>query len=407
MPASYSLFELNEYIRRVIALNFAEPIWVNCEISQVKEVRGNVYLDLIYQDETTGDITAQIGANIWYKSHLFIKNKLGDLLPAILKEGSHVLLKVNVEFNERYGMKLVIEDIDPSYTIGQMEMQRQKIIQKLTDDGLLDRNKETRLPSVIKRIAIISSETAAGFIDFRQHIIQNNYGYTFDMDLYQIALQGANTERDFTKAILAIEERSKDYDCILVIRGGGSKLDLAAFDHYNIGAKIGKSKIPVITGIGHDIDSTIADVCAYESCKTPTAVADFIIEHNYTFEAKVLESMYWIAQTAKQHIRHAELSLNQSIQLLHILPNDIIRTQYDLIDQGIDTALLHIRHRLSKASDSLTFADKQMKMLDPRFVLKRGYAIIRQEEKIITRAKHFNKNQPSTIEFFDKIIPTT
>ncbi len=406
MPASYSLFELNEYIRRVIALNFNEPIWVNCEISQVKEVRGNVYLDLIYQDEKTGEITAQVSASVWYKSYLFLKNKLGDLLPSILKEGSHVLLKVTVEFNERYGLKLVVEDLDPSFTIGQMEMKRQKIIQKLTDDGLIDRNKETRLPSVVKHIAIISSETAAGFIDFRNHILENSYGYTFDMDLYQIALQGANTERDFIKAFMQIEDRSKDYDCILVIRGGGSKLDLGAFDHYNIGAKIGKSKIPVITGIGHDIDSTIADICAFESCKTPTAVADYIIEHNYAFEAKVLDAVYWIGQTAKQIVRHAELTLNQSIQLLQILPADIIREQYSMIDQGIETTMIHTRNRISKAKDALDFASKHIALLDPKLVLKRGYAIIRQEDIIITRGKKYNKKKTTTIEFFDQTITT-
>lgn len=128
MPASYSLYELTEYIRRVIALNFTEPIWVNCEISQIKEVRGNVYLDLVYHDETTNEVTAQMSANIWYKSYLFLKNKLGALLPSLLVQGTHVQLKVIVEYSEKYGMKLVVEDIEPSYTIGQMEMKRQKIL---------------------------------------------------------------------------------------------------------------------------------------------------------------------------------------------------------------------------------------------------------------------------------------
>jgi exodeoxyribonuclease VII large subunit len=402
MPASFTLFELNEYIRRVIALNFQEPIWVNCEISQIKEVRGNVYLDLVYHDEASGDITAQISASIWYKSYLFIKNKMGELLPTILKEGSHVLLKVNVDFNERYGIKLIIEDIDASFTIGHMEMNRQKIIQKLSDEGLLDSNKAHNLPSVIKRIAIISSETAAGYIDFVKHITQNSYGYTFDMDLYQIALQGVNTEREFVKAFANIEDRSFAYDCILVIRGGGSKLDLAAFDHYNIGAKIGKSKVPVITGIGHDIDSTIADICAYESCKTPTAVADYIVKHNVEFETKVLETMYWIGQTAKQHIRHAELELNQSIQLLHILPFDIIKSNESRIDNAMTTIQSTVEFRMARAKDNLNFATKQLGLLDPAKILQRGYAIIRQENSIVTRAKNFNKKKKTSIQFFDK-----
>ena len=127
MPASYSLFELNEYIRRVVALNFPEPIWVHCEIAQIKEVRGNVYLDLVHHDESTDEVTAQISANIWYKSYLFLKNKLGALLPSLLAQGTNISIKVQVEFSEKYGMKLIIEDLDPAYTIGQMEMKRQKI----------------------------------------------------------------------------------------------------------------------------------------------------------------------------------------------------------------------------------------------------------------------------------------
>ncbi|MBP9055102.1 MAG: exodeoxyribonuclease VII large subunit, partial [Saprospiraceae bacterium] len=162
MPSSYSLYELNEYIRRVIALNFAEPIWVNAEISQIKEVRGNVYMDLVYHDDQTNEIKAQISAGIWFKSYLFLKNKLGALLPSLLSEGTHVLLKVQVEFTERYGMKLIVEDIDPSFTIGQMEMNRQKILQKLFDEGLTHQNKLTKLPPVIQRIAVISSDNAAG-----------------------------------------------------------------------------------------------------------------------------------------------------------------------------------------------------------------------------------------------------
>ena len=195
MPASYSLYELNEYIRRVVALNFPEPIWVHCEIAQIKEVRGNVYLDLIQHDEGSDEIKAQISANIWYKSYLFLKNKLGALLPSLLSQGTNVSLKVQVEFSEKYGMKLIIEDIDPAYTIGQMEMKRQKILQQLTDEGLLHLNKLTDLPRVIQKIAVISSPNAAGYIDFINHLQGNSYGYKYAVQLFETALQGLNTER--------------------------------------------------------------------------------------------------------------------------------------------------------------------------------------------------------------------
>ena len=284
MPSSYSLYELNEYIRRVIALNFAEPIWVNAEISQIKEVRGNVYMDLVYHDDQTNEIKAQISAGIWFKSYLFLKNKLGALLPSLLSEGTHVLLKVQVEFTERYGMKLIVEDIDPSFTIGQMEMNRQKILQKLFDEGLTHQNKLTKLPVVIQRIAVISSDNAAGYIDFINHLSQNPYGYQFKTTLFRASLQGQNTEREVCQALNDISEDASKYDCTVIIRGGGSKLDLAWFDNFNIGARIAKSPIPVMTGIGHDINATVADTVAHTTLKTPTAAADFIISHNICFE---------------------------------------------------------------------------------------------------------------------------
>lgn len=404
MPASYTLFELNEYIRRVVALNFAEPIWISCEISQVKEVRGNVYLDLVYHDEETEEITAQIQASIWYKSYLFIKNKLGDLLPAILKPGSDVLIKATVEFNERYGLKLVIEDIDPSFTIGQMEMNRQKVIQRLTDDGLIELNKERELPTVIKRLAVISSENAAGYVDFYKHISDNNYGYTFEIDLYTIALQGQNTARDTVAAFDKIENAKHLYDTVLIIRGGGSKLDLGAFDHYNIGASIAKCKYAVITGIGHDVDSTIADICAYESCKTPTAVADYLLEHNFAFETEVMEVVYWIGQTAKQRHRRAELQVQQITQLVKMIPIEILKSKTAAVDRTHEMIDQAIKSKIRTAREVMAFAERQIKVLDPSNILKRGYTIFRQDDKIIHRAQNVKLNKKANIQFFDKTI---
>jgi exodeoxyribonuclease VII large subunit len=401
MPNSYTLFELNEYIRRVIALNFAEPIWVNCEISQVKEVRGNVYLDLVYHDEKTDEVTAQISASIWFKSYLFLKNKLGALLPSLLKEGTHVLMKVQVEFNERYGMKLIIEDIDPSFTIGQMEMNRQKILQKLQDESLLHINKMTQLTSVIQNVAVISSHNAAGYIDFINHLTKNPYGYQYNTELFQVALQGQNTEREVCQALIEIAERKHDFDAILIMRGGGSKLDLAWFDSFNIGARIAKSPLPVITGIGHDIDSTVADLVAYNSLKTPTAVADFLINHNSSFESKIQETVQWIVQMAHRYIKNHELSLQNTTQMLQIIPAEIIKKHLFNIQFTQDQILMNAKNILRNHKEKLSFADQQMTLLHPKNILQKGYAIVRQDQKNISRNKMIKKNVPLTIEFFD------
>lgn len=401
MRQSYSLYELNEYIRRVISLNFTEPIWVNCEISQVKEVRGNVYLDLVYHDESSGEITAQIPATIWYKSYLFLKNKLGELLPSILKEGIHVLLKVQVEFSERYGLKLNIEDIDPAFTIGQMELNRQKILQKLNNEGWIDKNKQLPLPTVIQKIAVISSENAAGFIDFTKHLFNNTYAYQFHVELFSAAMQGMNTEREVVNALKNIEESKTQFDVIIIIRGGGSKLDLSWFDNFNIGVAIAKSTYPVITGIGHEIDQTVADTVAQISLKTPTAVADYIIRHNENFEEQILWLTQTIQQISQRIVKQEEILLNKTIQVLALLPREIVNKHLLHLEQTLQQCFSSSAIYIKRQKDRLAFHDQQINLMNPTNVLKKGYAIVRQNDQVISSKNVYSQKVDTTIEFYD------
>ncbi|MCZ2336866.1 MAG: exodeoxyribonuclease VII large subunit [Chitinophagales bacterium] len=359
MTESYTLYELNEYIKRVIALNFPELIWVNCEIASVKEVKGNVYLDLVYHDDKSDEVTAQMQASIWYKTHLFLKNKLGALLPSLLSGGTHVLIKVFVAFNERYGMKLVIEDIDPSFTIGQMEMNRQKILHQLQNEGLIFVNRQRPIPSVIQRIAVISAHNAAGYIDFVQQLTNNIYGYRYDITLFSASMQGQYTERDVCKALDTIAEQAEKFDVAVIIRGGGSKLDLAWFDNFNIGAKIAKSPLPVITGIGHEIDNTVADVVAGISLKTPTAVADHLINHNAEFESGVINVEQWIVQLAQRILKSHEISLVHITQLLSLIPKDKLNTHRTQLQLVVHQILSTAEARIQNHKDKLDFADRK------------------------------------------------
>ena len=401
MRQSYSLYELNEYVRRVISLNFPEPIWVNCEISQVKEVKGNVYLDLIYHDEKSGDITAQISANIWYKSNLFLKNKLGELLPSILKEGIHVLLKVQVEFNERYGMKLIIEDIDPAFTIGQMELNRQKLIQKLTSEGWIAKNKQLQLPKVIQRVAVISAVNAAGYIDFIKHLNNNGQGYKFHVELYNAAMQGQNTEREVCNALREINTSEKSFDVIVIIRGGGSKLDLSWFDNYNIGVEIAKSSIPVIAGIGHEIDNTVTDIVASISLKTPTAVADYIIQYNTEFEGNILWALQSIQQIGRRIVRQEEILVNKNIQFLALLPREIVRKHDINITQMLNQCFSLASFSLQRHRAKLESSEKQIQLMNPSNILRKGYAIVRQNNQVVSLSESFNQDVDTQIEFYD------
>jgi exodeoxyribonuclease VII large subunit len=402
---SYSLFELNEYIRRVIALNFNEPVWINCEIAQIKESRGNVYLELVEQDEQNNEIRARIDANIWYKSFLFIKNKLGALTPSVLSVGVKVLLKVNVEFHERYGLKLNIEDIDPSYTIGQLEMARQKIMQRLTDEGVVSLNKSKALPLVFKNIAVISAANAAGYIDFADQLTNNPYGYHIRHVLFPAALQGQNTEREVCTALDSILTGEIQFDCIVIIRGGGSKLDLGGFDNFNIGYKIATSALPVITGIGHEIDSTVADNVSRLSLKTPTAVANFLIDHNLAFESSISELSQWIANLTVQHLKRHELQLSQTTQIIRMIPLEKIRQhEHNLrsISNQIKQTVIHI---LKWQTDKLLFSENRISMLRPENVLRRGYAIVRSTENVfITNSRTAAQHASLNLTFYDDTI---
>ncbi len=396
---SYSLFELNEYIKQVMALNFTEPIWVNCEISQVREVRGQVYMEVVQHSEDDNQIKAQSAAVIWYKQFLFIKKKLGELLPAILTEGTKVMIKVSVDFHERYGLKLNIEDIDASYTIGQMEMARQKIIEKLKLAGVIEKNSYTTLPQVIQRVAVVSSATAAGFADFKAQIANNEYGYDIKIDLFQASMQGHNTEREVCAALETIELKQTEYDCVAIIRGGGSKLDLASFDNYNIGYKIAIFPIPVITGIGHEIDSTVADIVSYSPLKTPTAVAAYIIDRNMQFESEMIEAMQWINQLAKQKIEYNKLELEQITQLIKLKPKETIRNHQLQIAQMKELLKQAAKYSLKELAEHISYNEKIIKIADPQNVLKRGFVLIKKGKNTITNINDVEIDDKVTIEY--------
>ena len=398
---AYTLNEVNEYIRQVIALNFQESIWIECEISQLKEVRGQVYLDLIEKAEDSKEIIAQSQAVIWYKEYLFIKKKLGDLLPSILSPGVRVKIKALIEFHEKYGLKLVIQDVDPSYTMGLFELAKQKILERLRSEDLIDLNSSKSLPTVIQKIAIISSEKAAGYQDFVSQISSNAYGYDFELKLYSAAMQGQNTEREVVSQLREISKEAEYYDLILIIRGGGSKADLSSFDNYNIAATIASLEIPVLTGIGHDIDETVADIVAHTSLKTPTAAADFIIDHNSNFESELQYYELAILNSSQQKISNIKEELNYLQNQIFQYPSEILANTRELVVQVdsefkklVEILIGNIKIELKSYSDLVS-------ALTPENILQRGFTIIKQDNKVIVSEKKLREENEFEIIFKD------
>jgi len=339
MATNYSLFELNEYIKRVMALNFDEGIWVRCEVSHM------------------------------------------------LEAGSEVLIKVKVDFHERYGLKLVIEDIDPSYTLGQAEMARQKIIERLKKERLLELNDYRNLSPVLQSIAVISSETAAGYADFVAQVENNEYGYDIHIELFHSAMQGRNVENDVVGAFRQIQTNSKHYDAVIIIRGGGSKLDLAGFDNYNIGHAIAMCRLPVIIGIGHEIDTTVTDLVAKISLKTPTAVAAYIIDRNMRYEAQLLDIVATIQQQTMSNVKERTADLDHLDYMMKQSAAEKVYTEHYNLDEAHASLQSAYQGIIDRNLQFLNSTESIIGIVDPLKTLKRGFSIIKQDGKSIRSVK--------------------
>lgn len=378
----YSLLELNQYIKQVIALNFVDTLWISCEISSFNESRGHAYLDLVEKDETTDQVKAMISAVIWFRDFSFLRKKLGPIADKVLKEGMQVKLKVEVDFHERFGMKLVIKDIDPSYTYGQLAIQREKVIEQLRQEGRMNLNNGIIFPTLTQRIAVISSDTAAGYQDFIQQLQQNQYGYAFKSQLFPAAMQGQRTEMEVVSQLKDIASLGT-YDVVVITRGGGSKLDLSSFDSYGIAKQISEMPIPVITGIGHDIDLSIADMVSSIALKTPTAVANFLIDHHASFENLLYDQAIKLKLAVQQRFKNLDEYLNQFRKQLKVSLDHRLSAKLDQI-QNIDKEILTLlKSRLKRERDQLANWEQQNRLIAPDRLLKKGYSIVRFKGKLI------------------------
>jgi exodeoxyribonuclease VII large subunit len=401
-PSSYSLLELNQYIRRVISLNFDEPLWIECEIGQASFSRGHWYLDLIQKEEN--NIVAQCQAALWANVYFFLKRKSPIPPDDILKQGMSVKLKVNVDYHERYGLKLIIEDIDSSFTIGQLELQRQAILQEIKRRGLVRKNAETHLPLVVQRLAVISSERAAGYKDFIKHLEENFYGYDIRVDLFEAAMQGQQVEAEIMGSLENVEKAKDTYDAVAIIRGGGGRTDLAAFDNLSLAIRVAEFPIPVLIGIGHEIDQSVLDMVAYASLKTPTAVADYIIERNATFETQLDEMGVLIRDEARERLAEEERRLTDMAHSVHHAVRSRILLEGNKLDHAVNMLRHSGRHQIQRHQQRIDFMHTLLTAIDPDKVLARGYTITSHEGKTITHANVLSTGMTIQTTFMDGTI---
>ncbi len=388
--AYFTLLELNTVIKSAIGDIFPKPCWVAAEIAELKcNQKGHCYLELIEkEDEKT---TAQIKATIWAYEYRKLGHKFEKAAGLALKSGMRVLLLVDVTFHEVYGLSLNIKDIDPAYTMGEMARRKKEVIDRLRKEGIMDMNKSLPLPLVPQRAAVISSKTAAGYGDFFQQLDNNPYGYKFTHLLFPAIMQGQEAERSLICALDEIRKKKGLFDVVVIIRGGGSVIDLSCFDGYDIASHTARFPLPVITGIGHEKDDTVVDMVAHTKLKTPTAVAEFLISGLRSYEECVMDVFDRVRRQTERMLkdeRHKFDSLTRSASYIPLRISAVHMNRLSVIRSDLES---RSSRRLVREEHRAAAIEQAIKHLDPANVLKRGYSITRHKGKILRSAASLKK----------------
>ena len=368
-----TLFELNRLVREAIEDALPMEYWVEAELSECRESRGHCYMELIQKDEQTATPIAKASAKCWANKWLTIRPYFERTTGQQLHAGMKVLLQVYPQFHEAYGFSWIVTDIDPTYTLGDMARKRQEIIQKLKAEGVFDLQKELQLPVFCQRIAVISSQTAAGYGDFCNQLADNPYGFKFETQLFPAIMQGEGVEQSIISALEQIYDMP--FDCVVIIRGGGATSDMSGFDTLALAENVANFPIPIITGIGHERDESILDMISHTRVKTPTAAAALLIDH-----LKGLLETIEGAQSMITHYVQQKLSIaNSQLSIIsEAIPRlfSIVKTRQEAKIDALYTRLpMLIERLLTSERHRLQLMDEKLKALDPTLLLARGYSI--------------------------------
>jgi len=403
---SLSLKELNATIKSVLSKGLAPSYWVVAEISELRlNPTGHCYLELV--EKQGQQVLAKTKATIWANTYSNLSLWFEKMTGSQLKPGMKILCNAAVQYHEVFGMSLNIRDIDASFTIGEKAANRQKTINQLTEDGVLTMNKELAVNVVLQNIAIISSTTAAGYEDFMQQLNNNAYGYHYQTRLYEAVMQGNTSAQSITDALHRIHEDDIDYDAIVVIRGGGSQIDLDSYDSYDLATHIAQFPVPILTGIGHERDESIADMVAHLSMKTPTAVAEFLIGTSADYERNLNECFQKINVMANQEIAMHQQNLARLTSQLTLSSKSLVLTKRHVFS-ALDTQLQRaVKYQLHDQSQLLNLLKHSLDILSPENILKRGYSMTTSNGQLIKKSSKLKKGDPLITETFDHIILST
>ena len=402
-----TLLELNLLVREVIECEMPNEYWVEAELSECRESHGHCFLELIQKDERSATPVAKASARCWASKWMIIRPYFERTTGQQLHAGMKVLLKVKAQFHEAYGFSWMVTDIDPTYTLGDMARKRQEIISQLKAEGVFDLQKELRLPLFCQHIAVISSETAAGYGDFCNQLADNPYGFQFQTQLFPAIMQGEEVEQSIINALERIY--NYQFDCVVIIRGGGATSDMSGFDTLALAENVANFPLPIITGIGHDRDECILDMVSHTRVKTPTAAAAFLVDHlkqvldaindaqdrltHYAQQkfstlntqlSMIAETLPRIFSTVKT--RHEARLDTIATSLANLAQQRILHSQFSILNLEKSLPIL-LDRRMMAEKHRLQLIEEKARSLDPTLLLKRGYSITLHNGKAVRHVK--------------------
>ena len=398
-----TLFQLQQRIKQTIEQGLPLPLWVVAEVSELKvNYAGHCYMELVEKAEPTSGKDsasvprAQARAVIWRSQYGMLSAYFESQTGSRLAAGMKIMAKVIVSYHELYGLSLQITDLDPSYTLGEVERQKQLTIKRLQADGVWDCNRMATMPVLVQRLAVVSSATAAGYRDFCKEIGQSHYAYR--TELFEAVMQGATAEESVCAALSAIAEREEEFDAVIIIRGGGSTSDLSCFNAYRLCSYVAQFPLPVITGIGHDKDVSVADMVAHTPLKTPTAVAAWLNERMATLEARIEELAGLISDAARARTSAEHLRIERWAGLVRELATQATerhRSRLMLLHEQLRSTAERL---LERERARLQLATEMVEAHNPKSILKRGFAVVRRNGEALLSIDGVEQGQRVEIE---------
>lgn len=428
-PNTITLQEFNNRIKRLLADPSVMNCWVVAETTDVR-INQHCYLQLLEKNPKTGATVAKIKAIIWGSQFRFLNARFKQVTGRDIGNDMKIMVCLSVNYSPQYGLTVVINDINPEFTLGDMERQRQEILNRLTQEGIIGQNKTVPVPPVLQCIAIVSAAGAAGYGDFMKQLTDNKYGVCFYPCLFQATMQGVKTVPTVLAALDKVEQNQHLFDCVVIIRGGGGTEELNSFDNYDLARRVATFPLPVIVGIGHERDITVLDYVAGIRVKTPTAAAEHIILQAANALAHIGDLSNQVVSIARDYIARAKEQLSYYAGNLPIMAQRIIDTNTLRMQNFIQNIPLHVQRRiegenaqLARQKDAIKNAVAQVKMketmrlealgdkielLSPRKVMARGYTLTTCEGKIMTDAAQLDAGKLVTIHFRDgKVVAGT